>query len=289
MLSSTLPPRLGLDPRFKVGMLLLTGVFAVILDNPASLAILASVAMLCAIMTRPTRRQLLFLSTILGLTVWALLVSQAIFYSYIPRTPIFEIISPETPLLGTLTGGVAIYYEGIYHGMVQSLRLVSTLGVGLATAWTTDPSHLLASFSALRFPHALAFGAATAARFLPVTIEEAQIALRAQQIRGLRLRGRFGLNAIRALFSIARPVLAASIRRAEMVALSAASRGYNPNVRRTSMTRLQMSWSEKAVLLWAGLAAVFVTTCKVLYLLYASGIYYHPGFRSIYSITREIL
>ncbi len=279
----------GLDPRFKVAMIFFTGMLAVSLDNPASLGTVAAGGVLCALASRPSGRQLLTLFTILGLTVWALMVSQAIFYQHLPRTVILELIPPEMPLIGSLTGGVSAYYEGIHHGAVQSLRMVATLSVGLAAAWTTDPSRLLASFSALRLPHALAFGAAAAARFLPVTIEEARVALRAQRMRGLRLSGRYGLNALGASLTIARPVLAASIRRAETVALAAASRAYDPQEQRSSLTPLKMGTVEKAILLTTGLAAAFVAIAKVLYLLYAGGVYYHPALRALYTFTREVL
>lgn len=279
----------GLDPRFKVAMIFFTGILAVSLDNPASLGTVAAGGVLCALASRPSARQFLTLFAILGLTVWALMVSQAIFYQHFPRTVIFELIPPEVPLIGSLTGGVSAYYEGIHHGAIQSLRMVATLSVGLAAAWTTDPSRLLASFSALRLPHALAFGAAAAARFLPVTIEEARIALRAQRMRGLRLGGRYGLNAVAASLTIARPVLAASIRRAETVSLAAASRAYDPQKQRTSLIPLKMGRFEKVILLAAGLVAVSVATAKILYLLYAGGMYHHPALRALYTFTREVL
>ncbi|OGL62592.1 MAG: hypothetical protein A3I72_10630 [Candidatus Tectomicrobia bacterium RIFCSPLOWO2_02_FULL_70_19] len=279
----------GRDPRFLAGCLLAIGALAVALDSIPSLGALAAAGLGWALAARPGWRRLLLLAAALGLSVWSLMVSQAIFYNQLPRTAILVLAPPDTPVIGTLTGGLAIYREGIWHGAVQSLRLVATLSAGLAAAWTLEPSGLLAAFASLRLPHALAFCATAAIRFLPVTVEEAHVALRAQRMRGLRIGGRGGANALRALLSIARPVLAASIRRAETTALAAASRGYDPARRRTSLRPLRMGWGERIVLGAALAAALAAVTAKVLYLLYASGLYHHPALAALYTFTREAL
>lgn len=279
----------GRDPRFLAGCLLAIGALAVALDSIPSLGLLAAAGLAWALAARPGARQLLLLAAALGLSVWSLMVSQAIFYNQLPRTALFVLAPPETPLIGALTGGLAIYREGIWHGAVQSLRLVATLSAGLAAAWTLEPSGLLAAFASLRLPHALAFCATAAIRFLPVTVEEARVALRAQRMRGLRLGGRGGANALGALLSIARPVLAASIRRAETAALAAASRGYDPSRRRTSLRPLRMAWWERIVLAAALMGACAVAAAKVLYLLYAAGLYHHPALAALYTFTREAL
>ncbi|MBI3127345.1 MAG: hypothetical protein HYZ11_07050 [Candidatus Tectomicrobia bacterium] len=279
----------GRDPRFLAGCLLAIGTMAVALDNAASLALLAALGLGWALAACPGLRALILLAAALGLSAWSLMASQAIFYNHLPRTALFVLAPPDTPLIGTLTGGLAIYREGIVHGAVQSLRLAATLSAGLAAAWTMEPSGLLAGFSSLRLPHALAFCATAAIRFLPVTAEEARIALRAQRMRGLRLGGGLGANAFRALLSIARPVLAASIRRAETAALAAASRGYDPSRRRTSLHPLRMKAWERAILSAALLGAAAVAAAKALYLLYASGLYYHPALAPLYTFTREAI
>ncbi len=279
----------GRDPRFQAAVLFSMGVLSVTLDSVVSLGALAAAGLAWALATRPSLRRLLLLVAALGFAVWGLMFSQALFYRSLPRTILFVLISPEAPIVGALTGGVAIYYEGIFHGAVQSLRLIATLSAGLAVAWTFEPSALLASFSALRLPHTLAFCATAAVRFLPVTAEEAQIALRAQRMRGLRLGGGGGFNAVRALAAITRPVLAASIRRAEMAALAAASRAYDPERRRTSLSPLSMTRWEKFVLLGTVLLTASVVAAKTLYLLYAAGLYHHPLLSQLYTFTREIL
>ena len=279
----------GRDPRFLAGCLLAIGAMAVALDNVTSLAVLAAAGLAWALAACPGLRPFVLLAAALGLSVWSLMISQAIFYNHLPRTALFVLAPPETPVIGTLTGGLAIYREGVVYGAIQSLRLVATLSAGLAAAWTLEPSGLLAGFASLRLPHALAFCATAAIRFLPVTAEEARIALRAQRMRGLRLGGGLGANAFRALLSIARPVLAASIRRAETAALAAASRGYDPSRRRTSLHPLRMKGWERALLSAALLGACAVVAAKALYLLYASGLYYHPALAPLYTFTREIL
>ena len=277
------------DPRFKLVMLLYLGVLAVTLDAIPALAALAGAGFACALAARPSARQFFLLALLLTSTVWGLMFSQALFYHTAPRTVLFVVFPPDFPLLGPLTGGLAAYREGIAHGAAQSLRLIATISAGLAFAWTTEPNRIYAGISALRLPHSLAFCAATALRFIPVTALEAQHALRAQRMRGLRLAGRGGLNAPRALLAVTRPVIVASIRRAETVALAAASRAYDPGRERTTLRPLAMTAGEKTLLLASGGLLLLAVLAKVLYLLYATGISYHPALLPLYALTPEIL
>lgn len=277
------------DPRFQVGLLLLMGVLAVALDGLPALAALAAAGLAWALATRPSPQRLLLLLGAIALATWGLMFSQGLFYQAAPRTVLLVLVPPDAPLVGPLTGGVRVYAEGIVHGAVQSLRLVATLSAGLAVAWTLDPHALLASFAALRLPHALAFCTTAAVRFLPVTVEEARIALRAQRMRGLRLSGAGGLNALRAVLSIARPTLAAAVRRAETVALASASRAYDPDRRRTSLRPLRMRPAERILLAAAALLTLAVVAAKTAYLLYAAGFYHSAALDPLYAFVREVL
>ncbi|MDA1001290.1 MAG: energy-coupling factor transporter transmembrane component T [bacterium] len=275
----------ALDPRFQVVFLIFIGLFSVLLDGELSLALLAAAGLSCALLSRPTAKQLLILFLLIFFSVWGFMFSQGFFYRGAPRTTLAVIIPPETPFIGPLTGGLALSYEGVRYGASQSLRIIATLSAGLAVGWSADPARLLAGLTALRMPHALAFCITTAVRFLPLTFEETHTALRAQRMRGLRPHRR----PLQTLIRIARPVLAAAIRRSETVAHAAASRGYRPDRQRSNLQPLRMSLAEKSMLAALGAAFLFILAVKTLYFLYESGLSYFPALQGLYQFTREVL
>lgn len=67
------------------------------------------------------------LSIFLLLGLWGSISSQALFFAQNPRTPLFMLISPDFPFLGSLTGGLYIYREGIIYGAVQGMRTASMI------------------------------------------------------------------------------------------------------------------------------------------------------------------
>lgn len=273
------------DPRFQLGFLIFIGLLAILLDGVLSLALLAAAGLSRALLSRPTLRQFLILLFLIFFSVWGFMFSQGLFYRGIPRTILAVIIPPGAPIIGPLTGGLSISYEGVLYGASQSLRIVATLSAGLAVGWSADPARLLAGMTALRMPHALAFCITTAVRFLPLTFEEAHTALRAQRMRGLRPYRR----PLQTLLRIAKPVLAASIRRSETIAHAAASRGYQPDLRRSSLRPLRMSFAEKSMLAALGAVFLFILAAKMLYFLYESGLSYIPALQGLYQFTREVL
>ncbi|MFO0981162.1 MAG: energy-coupling factor transporter transmembrane component T [Planctomycetota bacterium] len=292
-LATARPPPIApwFDPRTKVLALLLTSVLLVVLERPLALATVAAACCAAMLATRPAPRTLAIVCALIVLGVWGTMLGQSIFYAEFPRTPLVVLVTPTTPVLGPLTGGVALYAEGFHHGGVQSLRLVAAVCLGLALVWSTDARDLVRALTAMHVPYGLAFMTLTAVRFLPVVLEEARTIALSRRLRGFRLWTDRPWRTWHNLLSTVRPLFFSNLRRATVLADSIESRAFSPAV--AARTALATRWRSRprdviiAMLLVAVVAAVL--TAKACYLLYRSGWVDAPALRWLYAFAREQL
>ncbi|MBM4369012.1 MAG: hypothetical protein FJ102_22540, partial [Deltaproteobacteria bacterium] len=80
-----------------------------------------------------------------------------------------------------------------------------------------------------------------------------------------------------------------SLRRARALAESLDARGFDPAVARRPREALRLRPVEVMGLVVAGTAVGAVATSRVLFLLYASGTWYHPALRALYAGVRAYL
>ncbi|MEN6564904.1 MAG: energy-coupling factor transporter transmembrane component T [Veillonellales bacterium] len=268
-----------LDPRVKIIVLLATGFFIVLLDNPKILGSLLAFGITGMIVSRLSPLKLKIAVVMIALGLWGSVFSQALFYEQVPRTAVLTIISPQMPVLGPLTKGLYIYQEGVIHGLKQGLRLTTMTTLGLLVCWTTDTRLLLLGMVRLRLPYSLSFMAVTAVKFIPALLQEAMLVMTASQMRGGK---RFGI-------SLLIPILANCIRRAGTLAVAVESRAFRCYNQRTYLEELNFSGGEKWLLAGYMLLTVLITFSKVSYWLYQYGMFYHPGLRTVYEFTRVCL
>ncbi|MEO7993436.1 MAG: energy-coupling factor transporter transmembrane component T [bacterium] len=136
---------------FKLALGLLLACWAVLVDHPLALGLPVVAIYLLSLGEHLNRaqRQLWWGGTLL--TVWALVLSQGLFYDRIPRQALLTFIAPhpEWPLA---FGGLRIYREGLLYGGTQALRFLALLGTGLLTCFTTELHALLGGLSSLGMP-----------------------------------------------------------------------------------------------------------------------------------------
>ena len=274
-----------MDPRTKIIFLVLVATVVVILDNPRSLLALFLLAMLVYFSSRLSLQKFVVLFLFLSLGIWGIMLSQALFYSQMPRTVILTVIKPEFPVIGRLTNGVYLYEEGFRHGAIQSLRYAITLTFGLFTAWTTEPHKLLTAMVKLKTPYKLAFMTTTGIRFLPLIIRESTTVITAQRLRKYSLLS--FLRIIKTAFHTLSPVLSNCIRRSNLLSTSIESRAFSMNLEsRSSIRKLTFGKSDYVVLGIAGMMLLTILIFKAAYWLYITGICYSSGFRGIYEIAQ---
>ncbi|HUV38265.1 MAG TPA: energy-coupling factor transporter transmembrane component T [Planctomycetota bacterium] len=277
------------DVTLKLVILLSAAVLVVIIDAPLTLAgLLCVVACLYAAsgLSGAKLRLVLFITL---LTVWGTMFSQALFYASVPRTVLVELIARDTPVLGRLTGGLCVYREGLFYGAVQSMRIVTMIGLGLLLCWTTDPGEFLAALVRLRVPYGVAFMTVTSLRFLPVVVSEAQVVMTARRMKGYTQRRSRWLHPVRSLTGVFKPVFANAIRRSRALALSVESRGFSPAGKRTARRTAPLGAGGLLVCLLFATGLVAVVVMKLLHWMFLEELYYSSGLWWLYDFVRTHL
>jgi len=277
-----------MDVRLKLTLLLSVAVLVVLIDTPTTLAgVLCVVALLYAAsgIGASKLRMVVFISL---LTVWGTMLSQALFYGSVPRTALVTLIAEDCPVLGRITGGLRIYREGLVYGAVQSMRIVTMIGLGLLVCWTTDAGSFLAALVRLRVPYGVAFMTVTALRFLPVVVSEAAVVVTARRMKGYRRRRVWWLRpwGVTAIF---KPVFANAIRRSRALALSVESRGFDASTARTTFRRSRLGFAGVLVCVALMTAPAAVAAMKALHWLFMEEVYYADGLRWVYEFVRTTL
>ncbi|MGI6263268.1 MAG: energy-coupling factor transporter transmembrane component T family protein [Succiniclasticum sp.] len=259
----------NLNGRTKLLFLFLYAVLMITIDNPRTLFYLFLMTLVLHGLAGTSFSKWRVLMVLILLGLWGSMLSQALFFAQMPRTPLLVLIPPDTPILGALTGGLYIYREGVLYGSVQGLRAVSMLSLGLLICWTSDPRQLLNGLLAWHLSPQVAFLLVTAIRFLPVLASETEEILIALRLRDKELTGR--LAVVRHLPYVAKPLLARCLWRAQTLALSVVSRGFFSS--KVATQRIQWRTSERSVcaaLLVLTLAIVF---SKISFVLAEQGLY----------------
>lgn len=274
-----------MDPRAKILILISIVFVAVSLDNQKTMLLLFLIVLSGFLLAKMPAIKIKTLVLLLVLLIWGTIYSQALFYSQLPRTVIFTIISPDFPILDWLTGGgLFVYEEGLRHGAVQGLRSASILSLGLLMCWTTDSRDMLNGLVGLRVPYSVAFMVITAVRFLPIIITEVATVITVQRLRGFNPK-KFGSGIVKTLLNILTPTLANCVRRTGTLAVSIQSRAFRANLDRTYLKKLEFSDIDKIVVAVCVFAAISIVIIKLVYNMYTSGIYYTSGLRPVYAIA----
>jgi energy-coupling factor transport system permease protein len=145
-------------------------------------------------------------------------------------------------------GPMAIYAEGVGHGISLVARLLAMEVVAVTVLATTHPADLFAALRRMRLPHEIAFLFAMTLQLAPVVQREVVIVLAAQRARGGRGRG------VMAVIPAFVPVFVGVFERMQQLVVSLESRGFGANASRTSYRRVRFSWAD-AVIALSGLAA----------------------------------
>ncbi|MCB9684443.1 MAG: hypothetical protein H6738_05450 [Alphaproteobacteria bacterium] len=262
------------DARTRVLLVLAVGLLATVLDRPTALSALAltCVIALLAVGGRWSRAALL---ASLGIA-WTTVVSQGLFYGGLPRTPLIEL------------GPVAVWREGVAHGLVQSLRFVASTCAGAALALSTTPDRLAEALVRLRVPWGASFLAVTALRFVPVAASEWWTVRQARARRGRPLLARAPWAWLAAETALLRPVAARALRRASALGESLELRGFDPSVAPRAAAE---PWPtlDRAVLGTVGALVLAIVAAEALTWTYVHGLVYVPALRPVYGFVRTWL
>lgn len=256
---------------------------ALLVEQPPALLLLAGLAGLYWV-SGPSRRHVWWVGAALILSTWSICITQGLFYQGWPRTPLFTLVPAAWFPQGE--GGLVLYREGLWHGLVQSLRLdvMLLLGAGLLGRYAAD--ELTAALAVLRLPRVLGFLVAVVLRYLPLMLGELRTIWTAQRMRGLRIGGdnwRFApWHTARAGRALLVPLLAGTIRRADEIATALHSRGFSVQAVPRE-PRAALAWPERMVVAggWTLLAAL--AGAYLLTRLHLAGVYSLPRLQGLYA------
>ena len=273
------------DVRLKIILSCYLSVVVVLIDSPYLLAVTAICGLGLLIIGIPSRMQIkLTLFTVIPL-VWGIMISQGMFYNRFPREMIVEFLEPNW----FFREGLRLYLQGIYHGLIQSLRMITMVLTGYAICFSTPPESFLRGLTALKCPYSFSFMASSAIRFIPVTAMEFRTVRSALRLKGYKPFRNGLIDTIKTEIYILRPILAATIRRSEDVALSIITRGFSFSEQRTTLYELKINRREWGVIICMGIVVLAVVCCKLLFWLYRYEIFYHASLRPIYHFCRYVL
>lgn len=272
-----------LDVRLKMAIGFAVSLLVILVDTLTSLSLCALVGTICFALCYPNRKQTVLVITTTILIVWGLMFSQGIFYANEPRHALFTLLPPN-PIFKS---GLKIYAQGVYHGAIQSLRMIAATLCGFAICFSTEPDKFLSGLLSVKIPFSLSFMAVSAIRFIPVVAQEIGTVRNAMRLKGYRPFKRGLADTIASEIAVLRPVFAGTIRRSQEIALSIQTRGFSMNGRRTSWTESSLTAADKCALWVICIVVLAVTTGKTLFWLYQWELFYVANLRPLYGFVRQ--
>ena len=269
-----------IDIRTKILILLCVTMITMLLDSSISLFLLFCMTLSFHLMARESFAHWRILIILILLSIWSSVSTQALFYSQEPKTMLACLVLPSTPIIGTLTDGIYIYKEGIEYGAIQALRGSIVLALGLLLSWTSDPRQLLKSLLFWKIPYQIAFMIITGLRFLPIVFSETLIVLTAQRLRGFEPLKT--IHTLQAAFQTLLPILARSLRRAEILAASIESRGFGRDTHQIQSIPWAVGEKYGSYTLLGSVAGLAIL--KMMNAFQLAGIIYIPAWRAIYDL-----
>ncbi|MFQ6071101.1 MAG: energy-coupling factor transporter transmembrane component T family protein [Methanosarcinales archaeon] len=262
-----------LDPRAKLIWVIGISVLTIVLGDPLLLLMVFLSTIPFWIILKPSKSKIKAILLVFASMVFGFMISQSFFY-YWGRDPLFTLIPADVPVIGSLTGGIHVYSEGVIYGLIQSFRFLASVSAAMVLVATTHPSELiigLVRFANIKtnglkntnwigFPYEIAFMVSSAVSFAPSMIEESIIIINAMRARGLKIEGGIR-NKIKALRYIFFPMVVNILRKGRQMAIAADARAFRATKNRTFVRELKFKRMD-----YVYLGYTFVLVCLGLYL-----------------------
>ncbi len=252
----------------KLALLLSINILAFSLDNTYLLLALTLISLGFWISSRPDPGKVKFTLFLIIPTIWYFTIMQGMFYQEYPRTVILVIIPPNTPILGWITGGVYLYYEGLLYGLKQSMRAISIMLYGLYLAWTTSEKELLEAVLTFIRHRGFAIMTITAIKFISMLHQDLRMALTA--VKANRLSKRL----------ILRPILAQALRHSYTLSMTLYTRGLD--VKGLQRLKYELTTFDKVLIITALIPSLAIALIKFLTYLFLLDLLYIPQLRLLY-------
>lgn len=223
-----------LDPRLKIGSLLILLITIFFDAGFIGYAILGVFAIIMAILSKLKVSQI-----VRAMKPMLFMMAFLMFFNIL-------FIQKETLLFSI--GFIKIYDQAIYQTLYIFIRLILIIVMTTILTATTKPldltlgiEHLLSPFKKVGFPtHEVAMMISIALRFIPTLLEETQRIMKAQASRGVEFSEGKLKDKVLSIVSLIIPLFISAFQRAEDLANAMESRNYNPEAKRTRYK--QLNW-----------------------------------------------
>jgi energy-coupling factor transport system permease protein len=281
--------QIWLSPPSKLRLMLLISIAVLMISQLQALIFIYAGVLFAYFANSRSRQHFPKLVIITVAAIWGFIVTQAFFYPYYPRTELWQLISPSAPIIGHLTGGVSVYLEGVYYGIIQALRFVILLTAGMSVVWSSSPVELLKGMQSLGLPYRLAFLASTALRFIPIIMKETGSVLAAMKMRGYPLSRLRPWGYFSAISRAIMPILYRNIRRAAVLSDSLDCRGFAIRDDSVKPSKPLMPGNEKILLSLLSLIFSLLIVVKLLHILAIKNYLQIENLRWIYELVQKYL
>ncbi|PKM48068.1 MAG: energy-coupling factor transporter transmembrane protein EcfT [Firmicutes bacterium HGW-Firmicutes-8] len=264
-----------LDARAKLLWMIVLAFLAVALREPYLLLILFISTWPFWLLLKPDKDKLKKVLMVFASLTLSFMISQALFY-YWAKAPWLVLIPEDCPLIGRITGGVYIYKEGIIHGAVQSLRLLSTMGAALIVAGSTHPSEfILALVKLVEFrvgkktvtvglPYEIAFMVTTGLNFIPFLVQNITVTMTALKVRGVSWQGGL-INKLKTFRYLFFPVMVGILRNSRQMAVAADLRAFRALPDRTFIRELRLGRPDYYFLFYVFTLSIGAIWCQEIF------------------------
>jgi energy-coupling factor transport system permease protein len=222
-----------LDPRTKMVWMICTFIAIFILFIPVvplAMILIMVLVMLYAVGMELFRNALVRFIPIVILTV-------SIMHGFVNPVGITPILIGGAPISLPYFG--TMKWEGLYFGVLFSLRITAAFFASIILVLTTRPEDLVSSLTRLGIPYQYANMFGMSLQMIPIMQEEAGIIIQAQRARALRENNLW--EKIMALVPLFVPLAVGSMQRAETTAMVLEARGFGAPVKRTELREIKLN------------------------------------------------
>lgn len=223
-----------LDPRVKVGLLLVVVLGIFFFDTAETYAVLSLIVL---VLFRASGIPLRMMARALRPLLWIILFTFVIHLFSTPGEEFFRLWIFSMTL------------EGLRQGIFISLRLILLILFSSLLTFTTSPVKLTDALERILSPlkplgvpaHEMAMMMTIALRFIPTLVEETDKIMKAQQSRGADFTTGNLLQRIKHIVPILVPLFISAFRRADDLAMAMEARCYHGGEGRTQMKALRVT------------------------------------------------
>ena len=169
-----------------------------------------------------------FLSNVLLRIPWTIFYANPNFFKVLDPEFVSKVIFEITPVGFPLIGRTAITWGTVYYSLCGMFNQPIVMGSAFIFISTTSPSEIMHSLYKLRIPDPLIFSFITAWSFFPILLNNSNIILNAQRLRGWRLKKtRNPIDVAKNAFPFVYPVTRSVIPIYNDLTLAVKTRGFN--------------------------------------------------------------